>query len=105
MLLIGASNSETYNRWLLLPVLGPIFGMTGRPCHGDVCIDKAMIIMGLFFDFLGQATGAALLGAGQSTKTVLVRNDVVMGAKVQWTALPTSFGGPSAGIALTGALL
>lgn len=80
-------------------MLGPILGMSGRPCD-DFCVDKALIQMALVFDFIGQATGASLLLAGMaSTKTVLVRNDTVMGAKVQWTAMPTSFGGTSAGVA------
>ena len=104
-LMYGVQHSEPYNRWLVVPVLGPLLSIGSRKkCSSDTdCIGEGFIDFFLVFDFIGQAAGAGMLLPGVlATKKVLVRNDTVMGQKVEWTLAPTTFGGRGAGLGVQG---
>jgi hypothetical protein len=74
---IASDASE--DRWLLVPVLGPVVDLALRKGCGSsssYCDDGARTILGM--DFLGQATGALLFALGYAVpREVFVRNDVL----------------------------
>ena len=65
----GASRNEA-DRWLLLPVVGPIGSLTygTRGCDEDVdaarCVGNILIVVGLAFDLAAQTAGAILFTMG-----------------------------------------
>jgi hypothetical protein len=65
----GASRSEA-DRWLLVPVVGPVGSLTygTRGCDEDVdaarCAGNILIVVGLAFDLAAQTAGAILFTMG-----------------------------------------
>lgn len=83
-----AASSQNESGWLYVPVAGPwlTLGRRTYSCNPDdnnqttseslACVGDVFVVMGLVFDGIMQATGGALLLAGElATKPGLVRND------------------------------
>lgn len=74
--IVGLAGRDPDNRWLLVPVFGPIIYVANSDTSGDFA---AQGVAFLALDSIAQATGLTLLAVGVNTKmTVLARNDVAV---------------------------
>jgi hypothetical protein len=113
-LTIGGASRHEADRWLLLPVVGPVgalaYGMRG--CDRDVdalqCTGNILIVVGLAFDLAAQTAGAILLTMGFVFPKKQWVNDYEVGRGATpaftWTLAPRVDGAGRMGLTLSGTI-
>jgi hypothetical protein len=111
-LTVGGASSYQPDRWLLVPVLGPVGPLTHgmRGCDRDTdpsrCTANILIVVGLAFDLAAQIAGATLFTMGYALpkKQWVSDYDVAERAApaVTWSILPAIDGAGRLGVLLTG---
>jgi hypothetical protein len=109
----GASRSEA-DRWLLLPVVGPVgslaYGMRGCDRDDDAmkCTGNILIVVGLAFDLAAQTAGAILLTMGFVFPKKQWVNDNGVARRnappFTWSVLPRVDAAGSVGLSLSGTI-
>ena len=108
----GGVSSYPADRWLLIPVIGPVGPLTHgmRGCDRDTdpsrCTTNILIVVGLAFDLAAQVAGATLFTLGYALpKKQWVSDDEYAeraAPAVTWSILPSIDGAGRVGILLTG---
>jgi hypothetical protein len=111
-LTVGGVSSYPADRWLLVPVFGPIGPLTHgmRGCDRDTdperCTGNILIVVGLAFDLAAQIAGATLFTMGFAFPKKQWVSDYDYAGRgapaVTWSILPTLDGAGRVGILLTG---
>jgi hypothetical protein len=105
---VGLSSSNSADRWLLVPVFGPLATLAARSnkCTDDVsCVFEPVIRIYLAFDFVTQATGALLFSLGFALPKKEFVIDQRYGSAFQlksWAVAPRIFEGSKPGLVLSG---
>jgi hypothetical protein len=108
-LTVGGASRHEADRWLLLPVVGPIgtltYGMRG--CDDAArCAGNILLVVGLAFDLAAQTAGALLFTMGYVfPKRQWVRDDDLSRRtppNVAWSILPHLDAAGRMGLTLTG---
>jgi hypothetical protein len=110
-LTVGGASSYPADRWLLVPVLGPIVPLTHgmRGCDRDTdpsrCAGNILIVVGLAFDLAAQVAGVALFTAGYVFPKKQWVSDYDFAKRpaptVTWSILPAIDGEGRVGVLLT----
>jgi hypothetical protein len=113
-LTIGGASRYEADRWLLLPVVGPVGTLTygTRGCDRDVdalkCTGNILIVVGLAFDLAAQTAGAILFTMGYVFPKKQWVNDFEVGRRTPprftWSVLPRVDGAGRVGLTLNGTI-
>jgi hypothetical protein len=95
-LTIGGASRNEADRWLMLPVVGPVGTLTyTRDCDRDrglECAGNLLIVVGLAFDLAAQTAGAILITMGYVFPKKQWVNDLDVGRAptrpFTWSVLP-----------------
>lgn len=110
-LTVGGASSYPADRWLLVPVLGPIVPLTHgmRGCDRDTdpsrCAGNILIVVGLAFDLAAQVAGATLFTMGYVFPKKQWVSDYDSAERaapaVTWSILPSIDGEGRVGVLVT----
>ena len=110
-LTVGGASSYPADRWLLVPVFGPIMPLTHgmRGCDRDTdpsrCAGNILIVVGLAFDLAAQVAGATLFTMGYVFPKKQWVSDYDYAARaapgVTWSILPNIDGEGRVGVLVT----
>ena len=113
-LTIGGASRHEADRWLLLPVIGPVGTLTygTRNCDRDVdalkCTANILIVVGLAFDLAAQTAGAILLTMGFVFPKKQWVNDYDVARQTPppftWSVVPRFDGAGRVGLTFTGTI-
>jgi hypothetical protein len=112
-LTIGGASRHEADRWLLLPVVGPVGTLTygTRDCDRDrglECAGNILIVVGLAFDLAAQTAGAILFTMGYvfPKKQWVSDVDVARGSTrpFAWSILPRVDGAGRVGLTFMGTI-
>lgn len=113
-LTIGGASRYEADRWLLLPVVGPVGTLTygTRGCDRDVdalkCTGNILIVVGLAFDLAAQTAGAILFTMGYVFPKKQWVSDFEVGRRTSprftWSVLPRVDGAGRVGLTLGGTI-
>jgi hypothetical protein len=110
-LTIGGASRHEADRWLMLPVVGPVGTLTygTRGCDRDdgvECVGNILIVVGLAFDLLAQTAGAVLFTMGYVFPKKQWVNDLDIGSGTTgpftWSIAPRVDAAGRVGLVLTG---
>jgi hypothetical protein len=113
-LTVGGASRYPGDRWLLLPVIGPVGALTYgmRGCDSDTdfsrCTGNILIVVGLAFDLAAQTAGAILLTMGFVFPKKQWVNDYEVGGRkprsFAWSVLPRVDGAGRVGLTFSGSM-
>jgi len=112
-MMIGGVSRHPADRWLLIPVIGPVGTLTygTRGCDRDnglECAGNILIVTGLAFDLAAQTAGAVLFTMGYvfPKKQWVSDYDVAKAAPppFTWTVVPRVDGAGRVGLTLSGTI-
>jgi hypothetical protein len=113
-LTIGGASRSPADRWLLLPVVGPVGSLTygTRGCDEDNdplrCTGNILIVVGLAFDLAAQMAGAILFTMGYVFPKRQWVNDYEVGRRTgagfTWSVVPRVDGAGRVGLTFSGAI-
>lgn len=114
-LTIGGASRHEADRWLMMPVVGPVGTLTygGRDCdrdrdNGVECVGNILIIVGLAFDLAAQTAGAILFTMGYVFPKKQWVNDVDIARgparPLIWSVLPKVDAAGRVGLTFTGTI-
>jgi hypothetical protein len=113
-LTIGGASRHEADRWLLVPVVGPVGSLTygTRNCDDDKdplrCTGNILIVVGLAFDLAAQMAGAVLFTMGFAFPKKQWVNDYQIGRTLApsftWTVAPRFDRSGGVGLSLSGTI-